>query len=377
MKFSKICIFDPGYYEKTLGGAEVQLFILADKLVEDGCKVVYLTGDFDEQTVYKGIEFIPFKKKKRGSILNLLYFLRKLKRVDADLYIQRGRKQETFFLGLFSYIFKKQSVFFISMDIDCDKFKFRKLWRNSRNFIKPFVVDISTSWGMKKISLIIAQTKFQQSKLKRKLSLNSVVLSNMHNLSQYQETEKDKIVLWVANMKEWKRPELFLELAQRLKNTDLKFWMIGALNTNYKNIIDRTEKENKNFKYWGSIPFDQISKYYENASVFVNTSLSNEGFPNSFIQAWASRCLVVSLSFDPDSLLHKNGFGIFCNGNFNDLQETIVKYSRDNRTAHKIIENAHNYVLNEFSIENKIKDFYDLLDKAFIKNEKDSKIPSI
>ncbi len=62
-----------------------------------------------------------------------------------------------------------------------------------------------------------------------------------------------------------------------------------------------------NVHFHGPIPYAQISQFYERARICVSTS-DIEGFPNSYLQAWAHGTPVVAF-LDPDRLLARNGLG--------------------------------------------------------------------
>jgi glycosyltransferase involved in cell wall biosynthesis len=58
----------------------------------------------------------------------------------------------------------------------------------------------------------------------------------------------------------------------------------------------------QNLEYVGQLSLEEVNVWLARSSIFVNTSLPREGFPNTFIQAWLRSVPVVSLNFDPDDI---------------------------------------------------------------------------
>jgi len=98
-------------------------------------------------------------------------------------------------------------------------------------------------------------------------------------------------VLWVSSIREhdYKRPELFLELARRLPQR--RFVMIGGAGGDVRNnaCFERVRDAATtipNIEFTGFLPHARAEPYFDRARVLVNTSL-HEGVPNTFLQAWA------------------------------------------------------------------------------------------
>ena len=64
--------------------------------------------------------------------------------------------------------------------------------------------------------------------LKANFGLESLVIPNGHPAPSRQGVKANPpVVLWVANIKAWKQPKIFIDLAKRLSDTEAKFVMIG------------------------------------------------------------------------------------------------------------------------------------------------------
>jgi glycosyltransferase involved in cell wall biosynthesis len=118
-------------------------------------------------------------------------------------------------------------------------------------------------------------------------------------------------IIWVNNLKRWKRPEAYVELARRLPA--YRFVMIGGsvggrygrqLNTIIKNSPD-------NLHYLGSKPIDEVNKAIAQSDLLLYTSLPAEGFGNSFLQAWFRGVPTISYTFELDGILEREKIGRF------------------------------------------------------------------
>jgi glycosyltransferase involved in cell wall biosynthesis len=86
-----------------------------------------------------------------------------------------------------------------------------------------------------------------------------------------------------------KRAELALEIARRLPAHN--FVMIGGPDPDrrsqeYFASLKEAAKSHPNLEIKGFVPLAETEKHFNNARVFLNTS-EYEGFPNTFLQAWA------------------------------------------------------------------------------------------
>ena len=356
----KICFVNPHYYKKVVGGAEVQMYLLAREFFKHGWEVHYVTEDISNKTIDDDIILHSFKKS-RSIKKSYLQFIKILNHINADVYYQRGRKLYTAFMGRFSEETGKAFIFSTSMDIDCRKYKqIPRILTSKTNFVKKiwhiineFKIDKLSLEGIRNASLILCQSTYQQEALKRNLGIESKTFRNVHPVPDEKRILKcnPPIILWLANIKPIKQPELFLKLAEELRNIDCKFILAGRMvSANYRKYINALESKMNNFTYIENVSFEQSNDLISKSSIFVNTSLS-EGFPNVFIQDWLRKTPTVTLNCDPDNIIKKERLG-FHSQNFDQLLKDVTKLISNKTLRESMGNNARNHAITHYGIEN-------------------------
>ena len=61
-----------------------------------------------------------------------------------------------------------------------------------------------------------------------------------------------------------------------------------------------------NIEYLGQVAPERAQQLMADAALLLSTS-DEEGFPNTFVQAWSSGTPVVSLKVDPDGVIQVSG----------------------------------------------------------------------
>lgn len=151
------------------------------------------------------------------------------------------------------------------------------------------------------------------------------------------------IVIWVAVINAVKQAEMCLDLARAIP--EAKFQMIGSPATGNESqfeAIQKTARLMPNLDLLGFIPRDKIESYFAKASVLVNTSTS-EGFPNTFLEAWASHTPVVSLHADPDEIICRFKLG-FHSRNFEQMVNDIRTLLNNHELRDEMGRNGRRYV---------------------------------
>ena len=74
------------------------------------------------------------------------------------------------------------------------------------------------------------------------------------------------------------------------------------ISSRYRKLLEEARSQLPNFEHIEDVQLEKSNELIARASVFVNTSLCYEGFPNTFIQAWMRKVPTVTLNFDAAKL---------------------------------------------------------------------------
>lgn len=165
---------------------------------------------------------------------------------------------------------------------------------------------------MCKVDVIIGQANYQDELLQQNYNRScDAIIPNFHVFpKQLPEKPGQVEVMWVANFKEWKHPEVFINLAKQFEaNSKVCFTMIGRkANGPWQQKLEKQIRQIKNLEYLGEQHFEAVEERMLQAHIFVNTS-DAEGMPNTYIQAWMRGMPVVALNVDPDDVLKTEKIG--------------------------------------------------------------------
>jgi len=149
--------------------------------------------------------------------------------------------------------------------------------------------------------------------------------------------------LWVGTCTPVKRPELFLDLAERLPELDFAMMIAPERDRDLNESIARRAGSLKNVDYLGFVKYADTFAHYSRARTVVNTSFE-EGFPNVFLQAWQTRAPVVSLKIDPDDVVAQLGLGFSCGDDFELFVQRMVLMASDADLRHKTGARAYEHL---------------------------------
>jgi glycosyltransferase involved in cell wall biosynthesis len=157
-------------------------------------------------------------------------------------------------------------------------------------------------------------------------------------------------VCFLARWDKRKKPEIFLQLAKSFP--EIKFIAIGkGRNNNYDNYLRKKYSNLKNLTMTGFInqfESDKISKILETSWILINTA-TREGLPNSFLEALAYKCAILS-SLNPENVTERFGHHVK-NDNF---KEGLTKLLENDNWRIKG-EQGQSYIKENYELSSSIK----------------------
>jgi glycosyltransferase involved in cell wall biosynthesis len=219
-----------------------------------------------------------------------------------QIVISRGAGRIAYPLALFSRWFGVKYVFFGASDVNFEPGKEliaggehnRKQWQKAVKIIKYIVV----------------QNAYQQETLKKNYQKESLTLFNLWGDVKYDKSlDFHTDVIWVANLRRLKRAEWMVNAAKALPQYD--FTIVGGPIGQEPEYYDEIEKMSSgigNLHFLGKKSFAETNAIVSKSQILCCTS-TFEGFPNTFLQAWANNIPVVS-TVNPSDVITIHDLGI-------------------------------------------------------------------
>jgi len=349
---------------KYIGGSELKSVLIGKELARRGLNTSFIT--YHEGTGKKmisGISIIEtFSPHANFSMFKReLIMWKSVKNAKADFYFQASGLSGS--IPFFCILHRKKYIKWIASNSD--------LMLN-RIYDKYSVIKkITAYFGIKLASIVIVQNKLQKEMVEKNFNKKCVLIKNPTIIpnSTVKNKKLNKTVLWVGTIRNVKQPEIFLKIAKEFP--EYKFIMIGGeyihknLKEQEKEIFEKIKKESttvSNLEFLGFIPHHNIRKYYEEASILVNTSRM-EGFPNTFLEAWVNCTPVVSLNIDPDDVISNEKLG-FHSKTYEQMIIDIRSLLLNDNLRTEMGLNAKKYVEQNHDVK-KIADRFEELIESF------------
>ncbi|NPA45214.1 MAG: glycosyltransferase family 4 protein [Chlorobi bacterium] len=368
----KVCFVIPkAYYlfnpntkgaKDKVGGAQKQAYLLSISLAEDkNFDVHFLVADFNQEkieqiknvTIWKSFNFSNNIFKR---VLNLLSVLKK---INAEYYIFRSADVGVAFAMFYvKNVLKKKVIYMIASDIETSKTEQKKH--------SSFATVKSMQYVYNKSDILTAQTKQQSlNLLKNRNRLPDAIIKNIYlNISDNDVNfNKKNTILWVGRITKNKKPELFIELAEKYPNEE--FIMIAPVvleHKNYGNKIQNDVKNIKNITLLNYVNPNEINEFYKNAKIYVLSS-EFEGFSNTMAEAMIQECPILSYNVNPDNILEDYKCGLCANKNSNLFFKQFDNLLNNDELRKTLGQNGRNYIKNEHGKNKIINTFKSLFDK--------------
>jgi glycosyltransferase involved in cell wall biosynthesis len=358
-KHQKICFIALKAYplfnfeiKSTFGGAEVQLSLLAREFAKHKDKDIhFIVADYGQDQVekYDNVTIWKVFNFHDNVLKQMAIFFKVFRQINADVYIQRGLAAQSSLIALYCKLKRKKFIYMVAHDNEVDK---------THEAYKSFFGRILVYLNFRLANKIIVQNSYQ----KDNLSFQSIVLSSSFDMRNDLPIKREYI-LWVGRSEEWKRPEIFLELAKKFLGE--KFVMICPPATHDPKLslkIKENAKHIPNLIFVEFVPFNKINNYFQKEKILVNTSIQ-EGFPNTFLQSAKNKTPILSLSVNPNGFLDKYECGFCCNDNFFLLTKRLKELLQNKTLYKKMGENANKYAKENHDIKINAQKFLEIIER--------------
>jgi glycosyltransferase involved in cell wall biosynthesis len=274
---------------KVVGGAEVQQSMLARAFAAAGNQVSMVCLDYGQpdRTQVDGVTVFKAYRPKDG--LPVLRFIHPrltsmwgaMRRVDADIYYFRCASMLAGIGTAFCKLHGKRAIYAGASDVDFEPGRELIQYARDRRMFQ---------WALRNVDAIVAQNPSQQQSCRRYYGREARLISSCYRPPSAAVAGPGGAVLWVATVRKYKRPEIFLEMARLLPHR--RFVMVGgpgsddAQSMAYYHAIAAEARALANVEFVGFVPYGDVEAQFDRGAVLVSTS-GMEGFPNTYLQAWA------------------------------------------------------------------------------------------
>lgn len=360
-------VLAPEYNQHYVAGEEVQQTLIARALAKRGYRVSMVVADYGQMDGTSWDAVCTYKAYRFDAGLPILRFFyprwtgiwSALRRVDADIYYVSCAGMQLGLAAMFCRWYKRQLIFRIASDTDCDP--------NNLLISNQPLIRKRDKWlyeyGLRHSYAILAQSEQQRQAMLANYGRESRIAAMLveHPKQNIPYLERDIDVLWVGGIRQVKRPDLAIALAQRLP-PGIRIHMVGAgASPLYDEILSKALTV-PNLVFHGRVPYHEVGALYDRAKVFVNTS-DFEGFPNTYLQSWVRGVPVVAF-FDPDGVIEREGLGRKVSS-LDEMAESIDRYLVDSEALEAVGARCQAYMAEEYGEDHVLAPYFEAFNSAY------------
>ncbi|MEX1013850.1 MAG: glycosyltransferase family 4 protein [Candidatus Paceibacterota bacterium] len=346
-----------------LGGSELQCDIIANYLTKFGHEVIYGAVNARKEkydTIYQVYPLNHF------NIFTLFSFFR---RNNPDVIYWRFDRNKFLLSVLIAKILNIKFVFSVAHIDNLKIYPIKQIESDLHNKLRSIASNIKRFFGIINylgfyfVDGIIVNNADWLESIPSFID-KRITIRNSMSLTLSKEFQWERpFVLWVANIKKAKNPEDYIRLTDKLKDFNVDLLMVGKIQGREYNKILTKDNLPDNFYYLGPKTFPEVNSILKESLFLVHTC-SPEGFPNIFIQAWLLGKPTITLYFDPENIIEREGLGLY-SGEFNNFVEDTKRLLKNKKKRHEMGEKAREFSRQNFRPETNIKQL-----ETFLKNIK-------
>jgi glycosyltransferase involved in cell wall biosynthesis len=327
------------------GGAELQTVLIARALADRGFTVRHIVLATNPLVAERdGVETIPLSESYGvGGLARRRAIFESLRQANAELYIQRSAGFGTGVVGVFTSMFRRRFVFSSSSEAD---FRLdRPTMAAAGASLDHWPTRMQYRLGLRLADAIVVQTETQLELARRRLKRRAVVIRSFSSVDPARADGQRSSFLWVGGFVDVKDPLSYVRLAKAVPEAEFRM-LATDRGSAWSDLAAKVRTEAAavpNLRMLSSRPRGGVLELYPQATALINTSRF-EGFPNTFLEAWAHSTPVLSLRVDPDGVIANHGLGIAARGSLERLALAVRRYRQDQRIAAAAGARARAYV---------------------------------
>jgi glycosyltransferase involved in cell wall biosynthesis len=338
--------FGAAYYESEApqgGGAEIQMTLLARALAARGWRVAHIVFPVADPIPAADPRLTVYQREPyhgSGPGINRLRearaVWRALRAVDARVYVTRASAVYVAAIAEFCRLHRRGMIFSSANDFDLSTRPFHGSRLKHRVYL----------WGLRAADAVVVQTGHQLG-LARELLDDRQRLEAIPSFAEPVEeaAKSPDRFLWVSRITPHKQPLEFVRLARALPEARFTMVLAQGIDTDH-GLLEQVRREAvgiANLELVGPLRRAQVLAQLERAIALVSTS-EWEGMPNVFLEAWARRVPVLTLSFDPDGLIAERELGLAAAGSWKRFAEGAAALGSDRALHDRLGDNARRYL---------------------------------
>lgn len=346
---------------QTVGGSELQCDFLARGLTDRGHDVVYFAPAGKTQELAGCIYKVVALSNTAGTLANAVLSDR------PDIVYWRYNKQHFRSVSLALEKAGIPIIFAVAHINDLLPWAVKPGSAGIPGSLRHIIKRIRARWEHAGFKSVQALTTNNSDLLPLSPIANSHFIPNGMSNEVTPFTWPRPYVIWVANIKPAKRPELFVEATRALAEHGIDGLMVGHIQSAGYEWLSEPERVPSNFHYLGPRTLEEVNGLLATSRIQVHTC-QPEGFPNIFIQAWMQGRPSVSLEFDPCGYIKDQGLGAVAGGDMETFVQQVVGWATNPEKADEAGQRAQAFARETFSVDTMVDRVEQLMKTLVVKD---------
>ena len=344
----------------SYGGAEIALSLVARQLSQFDDKDIHvLVGDYgqSDQIVFDRITAHRCLDKNGGALKNGLRFVYSLKKVNANVYIQRTLTVASALIAFFCKIMRRRFIYWVAHDNETDGGHTLYNKQFSRYLVR---------YMFENAALVVLQNNYEKECLTSRFpNVNCTVIKKGIELGKIDDSlEAIYDAVWVGRCDEWKNPLDFIELAKAHPQQSFLMICPAAVGKEalHKEVV-KSAVSAGNLELRGRTKNSEVLELVSKSKLYCITSSQEGDWPVVVLEAASLRRPVLSLHLSYDGLIDDYRGGVNCSGDFHILSSEFARLIEDHDARTSMGHGAYRYVAQTHDVETQTTKLIEMIDE--------------